>query len=106
MSLTELYRNYEQGKNDHRTVPWSPAAVDAGALLIDVAATAVPFVPGGAGSAVKAYRSANAFRNNIRAGKEFERSVIGAAKKEGRNVSSQITIIEWSWKCERESFKS
>ena len=20
---SELYRNYEQGKNDHRTVPWS-----------------------------------------------------------------------------------
>lgn len=36
------------------------AAIDAGALLIDVAATAVPFVPGGAGTAVKAYRAAKA----------------------------------------------
>lgn len=72
---------------------YTSAALDAGALLIDVAATAVPFVPGGAGASVKAYRSANVFRNNIRAGKEFEKSVIDAAKKEGRNVSSQITII-------------
>lgn len=34
------------------------AVVDAGALLVDAAATAVPFIPGGAGAAVKAARTA------------------------------------------------
>ena len=69
------------------------AVVDVGALIVDIAATAVPFVPGGAGTAVKAYRSAKSFKANVKAGKEFERGVIEAAKKEGRNVSSQIIVV-------------
>ena len=69
------------------------AAVDAGALLVDVAATSVPFVPGGAGTAVKAYRSANTFKTNIKAGREFEKSVINATRKEGRNIFTQTTVV-------------
>jgi hypothetical protein len=86
MDVASLRSNVKKGN-------YISALVDAGAAIVDIAAVVTPFVPGGAGTAVKAYRNANAFRNNIRAGKEFERSVVGAAKKEGRNVSSQITII-------------
>ena len=35
------------------------ALVDAGGLIVDVLATAVPFIPGGAGTAIKAMRGAD-----------------------------------------------
>ena len=38
---------------------WSDAAWDAGGLAIDVAATALPFIPGGAATAIKAGRAVN-----------------------------------------------
>jgi RHS repeat-associated protein len=41
------------------------AAIDAGGLVVDVAATAVPFVPGGAGAAIKAVRLANKVDNVV-----------------------------------------
>ncbi|MCR5270737.1 MAG: hypothetical protein K6D91_06935 [Prevotella sp.] len=53
MDATSLVENAAGGN-------YLSAAVDAGALLIDAAATAVPFVPGGAGAAVKAYRAGKA----------------------------------------------
>ena len=38
---------------------WGDAAWDAGGLLLDVGATAIPFVPGGAATAIKVGRSAD-----------------------------------------------
>ena len=41
---------------------YAGAAVDAGGLIVDVAATLTPGVPGGAGAGIKAYRVAGAAR--------------------------------------------
>jgi RHS repeat-associated protein len=41
------------------------AVVDAVGVVIDSAATALPFIPGGAGTAIKVYRGANAAANVI-----------------------------------------
>lgn len=38
---------------------YTDAAIDAGGLVIDVAATLIPVVPGGAGAAIKAVRTAD-----------------------------------------------
>ena len=38
---------------------WGSAALDAGGGIVDVAATAVPFIPGGAGIAIKVARAAD-----------------------------------------------
>jgi len=38
---------------------WGSAALDAGGVIVDVAATAVPFIPGGAGTAIKVARAAD-----------------------------------------------
>ncbi len=41
------------------------AAIDAGGLVVDVAAAAIPIVPGGAGAAIKAVRLANTVDNVV-----------------------------------------
>lgn len=58
------------------------AVIDAGGLALDLGATAVPFVPGGASTAIKAARLAE----NVKFGKAFEKAVLGALKLE-KNTS-------------------
>jgi hypothetical protein len=61
---------------------WGAAALDAGGVVVDVAATATPFVPGGAGAAIKAGRAgarvANAVDNAVDAGKAVDRAADAA----------------------------
>ncbi|MCL4796272.1 MAG: hypothetical protein KJZ84_17050 [Bryobacteraceae bacterium] len=52
MDVVSLGKNVAAGN-------WAGAAVDAGGLLVDVAATFLPGVPGGAGTAIKAARAAD-----------------------------------------------
>ena len=81
------------------------AAVDAGALLVDVAATAVPFVPGGAGTAVKAYRAgkaAHATETAYKATKNNYRKVLQKATgKTGKGYEAHHTLPQKH----REQFK-
>jgi RHS repeat-associated protein len=51
LGLSSLVDNIRQGS-------YGSAALDAGGVVVDVAAAAVPFVPGGAGSALRAARLA------------------------------------------------
>ncbi len=72
------------------------AAVDAGALLVDAAATAVPFVPGGAGTAVKAYRAgkaAHATETTYKATKNNYRRVLQKTTgKTGKGYEAHHTL--------------
>jgi RHS repeat-associated protein len=52
MDVASLVSNVKEGN-------WGSAAVDAGGLILDAAATALPIVPGGAGMAIKAARAAD-----------------------------------------------
>ncbi|WP_141733559.1 HNH/endonuclease VII fold putative polymorphic toxin [Oligoflexus tunisiensis] len=51
---------------------WAGAAVDAAGLAADVAATVVPGVPGGAGTAIKAARAADKAADALKAAKRAE----------------------------------
>jgi len=73
---------------------WGGALVDTGGVVLDAAATVVPFVPGGAGASIKAARLAE----NARLGKMFENAVLdalGASKNTGgvSDVMSRVTTI-------------
>ena len=72
------------------------AAVDAGALLVDVAATAVPFVPGGAGAAIKAYRAgkaAHATETAYKATKNnYRKALQKATGKTGKGYEAHHTL--------------
>ncbi|WP_223620517.1 hypothetical protein [Lysobacter sp. ESA13C] len=65
------------------------AAVDAGGLIVDAAATFVPGVLGGAGTAIKAARLAD----NVRQGAKAEQAV---AKELGGKVAGQRVTLESS----------
>ncbi|MDE6646547.1 MAG: RHS repeat-associated core domain-containing protein [Prevotella sp.] len=70
------------------------AAIVAGlGVVVDAAAAAIPGIPGGVGSAIKAFRKADNFREKVEAGRKFEKAVVNAAKKQGRDVSTQITVV-------------
>ncbi len=53
------------------------AIVDAGGLVLDLGATAVPVVPGGAATGIKTYR-ASRFARNVRFGRAFEKAALDA----------------------------
>jgi hypothetical protein len=86
LDVTSFIGNVKSGN-------YTSAAVDAGAAVVDLAAAITPLVPGGVGTALKGYRSTNAFKTNFKAGREFEQSVINATKKEGHNIFTQITVV-------------
>lgn len=65
------------------------AAVDAGGLVVDAAATLVPGVPGGAGAAIKAARLADNVKQGIKAEK-------AAVKEYGSRVAGQRVTLESS----------
>ena len=83
------------------------AAVDAGALLVDAAATAVPFVPGGAGTAVKAYRAgkaAHAAETAYKATKNNYRKVLQKTTgKTGKGYEAHHTLPQ-KWRKQFEEF--
>ena len=83
---------------------YASAAVDALCLVGDGLAAAVPFIPGGFGSAVKASRAVdnvtdatitarNTFQENIRAGKEFEQEMLQKSINEGLEVYDQVLLV-------------
>lgn len=65
------------------------AAVDLGGLIVDGTATAIPIVPGGAGTAIKAARLAD----NVRQGAKAEKT---AAKEMGDKVAGKRVTLESS----------
>jgi RHS repeat-associated protein len=87
-----LYKNVQAGNT-------GAAAIDGIGIVVDVAALAIPIVPGGAGAAIKAARSVNGIDNAVdtaknvdRAGMDFTRAgkrqidEANAAKHGGKNV--------------------
>jgi RHS repeat-associated protein len=82
MGLVSLGNNLAVGN-------YAGSAVDVGGLIVDVAATLVPVVPGGAGAAIKAARLAE----NVRQGANAERSV---AKELGESVAGKRVTLEAS----------
>ena len=71
---------------------YAGAAVDAGGLLVDLAATAIPGVPGGAGTAIKLSRAAQ-LAQNARQGAKAEKV---AAQKLGDQVAGKRVTLEAS----------
>ena len=97
LDIYSLQSNISQGNV-------ADAVIDGAGLLLDVAAAALPFVPGGAGTALKAYRTADKVKDavnaqkvtkstrvleNAKKGADFERKV---GEKLGKNTASQVTI--------------
>jgi hypothetical protein len=80
MDVASLASNVADGN-------WAGAAVDAGGLIVDAAATVVPGVPGGAGTAIKAVRGAN---KTYEAGKAFtkaqKRDILAANRAKNNGV--------------------
>ena len=67
--------------NNIRGKQWKSAAVDAGGLILDVAAVALPFVPGGAGSLIKVARTGDKTYDMaewLQRGRETEKRVLEA----------------------------
>jgi len=68
---------------------WRQAAVDAGGLAVDVAATLVPFVPGGASAGIKATRAtAKAADKAVDAARAVDR--VGDAARAARAATGQL----------------
>jgi RHS repeat-associated protein len=87
LDVTSLGANIAAGN-------WGGAALDVGGLLLDAGATALPLVPGGAGSSIRAWRIAE----NAKAGRAFEHAVLdalGAVKGEGAvsEIATRVTTI-------------
>jgi RHS repeat-associated protein len=83
---------------------YASATVDAMCLVGDGLAAAVPFIPGGIGSAVKASRAIDnvsdattaarhTFQENIRAGKEFEAEMLQKSIDQGLEVYDQVLLV-------------
>ena len=72
------------------------AAVDAGATMVDLAAATIPFVPGGAGAALKAYRagkSAHTAGTTIKATRNnYRRALQKATGKTGIGYEAHHTL--------------
>ena len=71
---------------------YAGAAVDAGGLIVDAAATLIPGVPGGAGTAIKVARAAQ-LAENVKQGAKAENAV---AKKLGDQVAGKRVTLESS----------
>jgi RHS repeat-associated protein len=75
---------------------WGGAALDAAGLVYDVAATAVPGLPGGAGAAIKAARGADRLADAVRTGDKVadvakaSRAGETAATKAGREAHREF----------------
>lgn len=80
MDATSLIANAATGNY------WS-AAVDGAALIYDVAATAVPGLPGGAGAALKAYRASKVVVHTAQTAK----TVLRATRYNYRSVLQKVT---------------
>ncbi|MCW5964065.1 MAG: RHS repeat-associated core domain-containing protein [Bryobacterales bacterium] len=71
------------------------AAWDAGGVAVDVVATAVPFVPGGAGAALKAARIANKVDNatdGVKAARNAEKAKDAAKASETAGIRYQVIL--------------
>ena len=72
---------------------YAGAALDAGGLILDGIATAVPGVPGGAGTAIKMSRSSGeVLAANKAAGSAFQSKVAAQVKSTNVDVAEEITI--------------
>ena len=88
MDVASLGKNLAVGN-------YAGAAVDAGGLLVDLAATVVPGVPGGAGTAIKMARAADAvkstktFQTYIKAAKDPTKHAPYVGKTSGTGTPAQ-----------------
>lgn len=64
------------------------AAVDVAGLIVDGVATAVPVVPGGAGTAIKAYRASHATMEGLSAGRKAKDMLIQALSTAKSNIGN------------------
>jgi uncharacterized protein RhaS with RHS repeats len=83
MDIVSLSRNLAVGN-------YSGAAVDAIGLLYDGFATAVPGLPGGAGTLINASRAG--VQANKAAGDAFQSKVAARVKSSGKQVGEEVTI--------------
>ncbi len=76
MDVSSLALNLSAGN-------WGGAAMDAVGLIVDGAATVVPGMPGGAGTAIKAYRAADKVADVVDAARKADRVAegVGDARK-------------------------
>ena len=74
--------------NNARQGNWGAAAVDIGGVVVDVAAAAVPFVPGGAGTAIQTAR-AERMITNAASGARRERQVAAELRRENPHARVQ-----------------
>ena len=69
---------------------YAGAAVDAGGLIVDAAATLIPGVPGGAGTAIKVARTAQ-LAENVKQGAKAEKAAVA---KLGDKVAGTRVMLE------------
>jgi RHS repeat-associated protein len=80
MGAKSAYDNYKAGN-------YGSAALDAGGMVVDVVTVLVPLVPGGAGTAIKGVRAANAIDNTVDAGHTAD---LATATARGRASESRV----------------
>ena len=84
LDVTSLVSNIKQGKS-------SAAIADAAGLVLDVAATIIPFIPGGAGTALKAARGADRAADVVKAAdKATDASSIAKNTARGRQREARV----------------
>jgi RHS repeat-associated protein len=84
LGVASLYDNVGKGN-------YLSATLDIGGIILDAAATAVPFVPGGAGAAIKAGRVVDAGVDALQTAKNLDNAGDAAKfKNTGENVKEGI----------------
>ena len=87
MDAKSLVSNIRAGKT-------GAALVDAGGLIVDVAATALPFIPGGAGTAIKAMRGADKAVDAIKVADKATDGVKAANSASEVKKASSISFVK------------
>lgn len=74
---------------------WAAAALDVGGIVLDGLSAATPFVPGGAGTAIRSARAAETgagIARNAANGAAFEKAVMAEVKGSLVDVAEQVTV--------------
>ena len=87
--IANVVLDVASGVHNIATGQYAAAAVDAGCLVVDVFAVAIPGVPGGAGTAIKAVRLADRANEAIHIAKAADKVVEGARAAEKVREAAQ-----------------
>jgi len=93
MDITSLASNIAIGN-------YGGAAVDAAGLAVDAAATFIPFVPGGAGAAIKAYRAADKLKDIRKGASKIAKETAQQAEKKVVEKERRKAVKE-AWQQEK-----